>query len=64
MNLRELLETATDMGASDLYLIPGSPAALRVEDKVIPIREEKLSVNSSIRSWTMSNGARLPVSLS
>ena len=34
------------MNASDLYLIPGGPAALRVEDKMIPINEENLSAEA------------------
>ena len=43
MKLHDLLQATIDMNASDLYLMPGSPATLRVEDRMIPIGEEKLS---------------------
>lgn len=46
IKLLELLQTTIDMKASDLYLIPGNPATLRVEDNMIPISSEKLSADT------------------
>lgn len=46
MKLDDLLKATIDMNASDLYLIPGNPATLRVEDKMMPLGAEKLSAEA------------------
>lgn len=43
MNLIDLLRQTLELGGSDLFIVPGSPAQVKVDSKLIPITEGKLT---------------------
>jgi len=43
MEIRKLLEESVNRNASDLHLVVGSPATLRIDGKLIPLNDEKLT---------------------
>ena len=47
MNLNELLKTMVDENASDLHITAGSPPRIRKGGKLIPISNDKLSLEDT-----------------
>ena len=47
MNLKELLTRTVEEKASDLHITAGSPPRIRKGGKLIPISDEKLSVDDT-----------------
>lgn len=42
MELIEILERALKLGGSDIFIVPGSPAEVKVRGKITPVTEERL----------------------
>ena len=43
MNLIDLLRQTLELGGSDLFIVPGSPAQVKVDSRLVPITEGKLT---------------------